>query len=96
VSQKRYRRIKINGPDGIGYKTSIIDLETGEMIPNIEKIVLTLIPEELIKAELTLVEMSDRGTVLRADDNKPLRSIQRVHQVEMDILAYEEIKGEDV
>jgi len=36
MSQKRYRRIKINGPDFVSYKVTITDLETGEMIENIE------------------------------------------------------------
>jgi hypothetical protein len=51
------RRIKIENTDGIGYSTRVIDAETGEMIPGIQKIEMIFDLFQPVKAILHCIQV---------------------------------------
>ncbi len=84
------RRVRIKGgPDlPIGWKVTIEDAETGEMISNITKAVITLIPGEYNAVEFTYMETDEKGKLL-LKDGELIEKHTRVNFPEIDLDAYE-------
>ncbi len=61
ASELHGRRIRIYGKidNVIGHRLMVSDVETEQKISNITKIELTLLPEELITAKVTLVHIGE-------------------------------------
>ncbi len=84
------RRVRIKGgPDlPIGWKVTIEDAETGEMITNITKAVITLLPGEYNAVEFTYMETDEKGQLL-VKDGEPIEKHTRINFPEIDLDAYE-------
>lgn len=83
------RRVRIKGGPGLplGWKVTIEDAETGEMITTITKAVITLIPGEYNAVELTYMVSDEKGLLVK--DGEPIEKHTRVNFPEIDLDAYE-------
>src|SRR6266567_1600238 len=84
------RRVHIKGGRDlpIGWKVTIEDAETGEMITNITKAVITLLPGEYNAVEFTYMETDEKGQLL-VNDGEPIEKHTRINFPEIDLDAYE-------
>lgn len=74
----------------IGRDVVIEDAETGEAIPHIFKVVITLIPNELIFAEFTYYEAdAETGRLLVGNDENPIEKQVTSSNIEIDLTALE-------
>jgi hypothetical protein len=87
------RRVRIQShPDkdkavtGVG--TSIVDAETGESIPNVFRIVITLDAEAINTAKITYYESDASGKTLVRDGDVVVRTVESIDP-EVDITALE-------
>ncbi len=89
------RRVRIRGkPDDlIGFNIVIEDVETGEMITNICKAVITLIPGELNMVEF-MYYAEDQADHLILHNGQPIFKEIKVHFPEIDLTALERLQKE--
>jgi hypothetical protein len=90
------RRVRIKGePDEyIGWKIRIEDGDTGELITNIFKAVITLIPGELNMVEFTYYEADKETGNLLLKDGEPIAKEKKVNFPEIDLDALERLQKE--
>lgn len=86
------RRIRIeSAPDKLaGWAVKVTDLETGEMIPHIARIVLTLNARELNTAQLTYFAHDEHGKILVDRKGKPILETVTVSTLEVSVTAAEQ------
>lgn len=83
------RRLRIVGtPDGVGYKTTIHDLDTGEELTNVATAVIYLNPMKLNEAELTYHEVDQQGNFVVVEGDVVVKKL-RVDRPEIDLTVYE-------
>lgn len=84
------RRVRIEGKfDGLhSYHVHIIDVETGEMILNVAKAVITLIPGEYNAVELTYYDTNEDGKLVLKDGH-PVPKHIRLNAPEFALTALE-------
>jgi hypothetical protein len=73
-----------------GRDVVIEDAETGEAISNIFKVVITLIPNELVFAEFTYYEADgETGQLIQGSDGGPVEKQITSSNIEIDLTALE-------
>lgn len=87
------RRVRIQShPDKdkavAGMGTSIVDAETGEPIPHVFRVVITLDAEDINTAKITYYESDASGRLIVKDDDVVVRTVTSVNP-EVDITAVE-------
>lgn len=85
------RRIRIQSKPGataVGHYVSVVDADTGEVIPGVACAVIYLAPDKLNEACLTYWAQDEQGCVIAVDDEIAERKAY-VSDPEVDIVAYE-------
>lgn len=93
TSYKRRIRIECKPDAPHGRRTHITDLETGEEITNITRILLQLDAGEVNVAQVTYVEYDETGKIATEqvdDELEPLFKTVLLKGSELDITAFEE------
>jgi hypothetical protein len=84
------RRVRIQCPVETpnGIAASIVDVETGDEIPNVFRVVITVDAEDINKAEITYYESNEQGNLLVKDDAPVVQTVT-TNNFETDIAAIE-------
>lgn len=72
----------------LGIATAILDAETGDVITNVAKVVITLDPGDVNKAEITYYETDADGKLLMKDGDVVASTAESIDP-EVDITAFE-------
>jgi hypothetical protein len=91
---KRCVRIRAILNRKIGRDVVIEDYETGEAIPNIAKVVITLIPNELVIADVTYLEVDEETGQLVIRDGNVVEKHITSSNIEIDLTALERVREE--
>lgn len=91
-------RIRIEGKldDLCGYKLTVHDIETGEMIENVAAVTIFLSPGELNRADILYHKYSTRGAIRIKSDSvfEPIMGNIHIDNPEIAVSCYERMNDE--